>query len=394
MAGLQKDVDLYILTYGSAQAWMGSFRTLTGGIELDTLIADEAQVLQKATLRWTQAFRSVRRRKAILLTATPIRNRLRSLWSLLDCANNQAWGSHFDFRTRYCGATRGDYGLVDGEPTHVEELALRLQSVCFRRTWDDEGMERFRPALLREKLDVEVSDRDRGRVFDDAAQEAYDVFRGRDGLHDAGLRLSMMTRIRRQIGLLKAQWLITSGTLGNLLDRHGRVILWVWHKENAEYLKKKVQGLGIEVDCITGESATKKRGETLTEWQHGDHSRRRVLVATIGAMSAAVNLTTAEAAVFVEYDWAPLMVQQAECRHHRRGSRYQQVWAYYLQVPGTLDEHVATVLMEKAQEAKQVLGHDSQIDQMKLLVDACEYSSDYDVLTEAGRRLIDKANEG
>jgi SNF2 family DNA or RNA helicase len=402
---IARDVDLYIITYGSAHRWIGYFRRLGGGPELHTMIADEAQYMQRKTLRWSQAFRSVVRERTILLSATPLRNRLRSLWALLDAACPRAWGNQYEFRKRYCGAVPGDYGLVDTGATNVDELSARLSAVSLRKTWDEPDMAQYRPTLARKRLEVEVSAADRRRVFDEAARQVHDTFRGRDGSATTGQQIALLGRLRRNIGLLKAQWLCTrqSEGLGHpyyntsplevMLSEGDRAVIWVWHKENAEYIYRKVRDLGIPVDKVTGDSPTKKRAAVLAEWERGDHHQPRVLVATIGALNAAVNLTTAKLAVFVEYDWAPLMTQQAECRHHRHGSRYDTVWAYYLKVPGTIDEQIADVLLEKAQEAEQVLGADSQTDQMRLLVDSFEDydKSDDDVLAEAARRLIEGA---
>ena len=386
---IRRNVDLYIITYGSAQAWLGYFRLLGIGFTLHTMIADEAQWLQHKALRWSQAFRSITRERTILLTATPLRNRLKSLWGLLDAAAPQAWGHQYDFRRRYCGAHEGAYGLVDSAPTNTDELALRLSAVTLRRTWDDPALAQYRPALERRLLDVEVDAASRSRVFEAAAEEMRASYQSRSRTGSGGSQLALMGRLRRQVGLLKAQWL--SDRLGELLEEHKRIIFWVWHKENAEYLYRKLREL-VKTDKVTGDSITTKRSTVIEEWQHGDHHEARALVTTLGAMSSAVNLTTADAAVFVEYDWAPLNVQQAEGRHHRHGSRYSKVYAYYLRVPGTIDERIAEVLLEKMREAEKVIGADSQTDQMHLLVDTLlDEHSDDDILTEAARRLIEEA---
>jgi len=394
---IDHSVDLYIITYGSAHRWMGYFRAISGGPELHTIIADEAQMLQKKALKWSQAFRSIARKRTILLTATPMRNRLRSLWALLDAAHPRAWGSQYEFRRRYCDAYDGDYGLVDGGVSYPDELAARLGAVSVRRTWDDPRLAHLRPTLNRSRLDVEITAADRRRVFDAAVEGLRDNLKSRDGKGD-GMQIALMGRLRRQIGLLKAQWLATGHHPGHtetpleqVLSEGDRVIFWVWHKENAEYLYRKLKDMDYPVDKVTGESLSKKRREVLHEWQYGDHTQPRALVATIGALNAGVNLTTARVAVFIEYDYAPLMVQQAECRHHRHGSKFDEVYAYYLQVPGTIDERMAEVLLEKTEEAEAILGSDSQTEQMRLLVNGYEdyNKSDDDILSEAARRLME-----
>lgn len=381
--------DIYITTYGSAGAWFARFR----GGRIHTVIADEAHVMQKRALQWSQAFRSILRQRTILLTATPLRNRLRSLWALLDAASPRAWGSEYDFRRHYCGTTVGRYGLVDGEPSNLDELALRLSAVAIRETWANPAFDGLRPRLERVSVDVELSPEARQDLVTLTATEVFQKFK------DAGTtsrHLPMLTGQRHRLGLAKAEWAVADW-LPSIVERHRRVLVWTWYQDVARAVAKAlVARLGdtVPVTVLTGESDIESRADDIAAWSDPDARAPGVLVATLAAMGASVNLTSVEAAVFLEYDWAPLVMNQAEARHHRVGNTRDVVYAYYLRAPGTIEERLVQVLREKLEESLLVVGEHSQLGQMEALLGTgmeLQATDDGDVMNEAVSRIVAEA---
>jgi len=59
-----------------------------------------------------------------------------------------------------------------------------------------------------------------------------------------------------------------------------------------------------------------------------------------------ITLTAASHVIFVEMDWSPLIIQQAEDRCHRLGQR-SSVLVQYLFFRNTIDEHISHVLASK-----------------------------------------------
>ena len=53
-------------------------------------------------------------------------------------------------------------------------------------------------------------------------------------------------------------------------------------------------------------------------------------------------------------DWSPAIHRQAEDRLHRIGQK-NTVFAYYLIGNGTLDDHVANVLVDKSYEIDEIM---------------------------------------
>ena len=68
------------------------------------------------------------------LTGTPMTNRPRDLFPLLQLMNHPLGKSFLSFAKRYCDAYQGDFGLVADGASNIEELTVQLHGVMLRRT--------------------------------------------------------------------------------------------------------------------------------------------------------------------------------------------------------------------------------------------------------------------
>jgi SNF2 family DNA or RNA helicase len=174
--------------------------------------------------------------------------------------------------------------------------------------------------------------------------------------------------VRQEVGRQKLSVLLAGTTIDQWQAKYRRVVYWVWHKTMARLLADHLKKIGIPVDLLVGDSPTAGRKRVVAEWQHGRPDDDRALVASIGAGSVAVSLTSARAAVFVEFAWDMLSQMQAEKRHHRFGNKHDEVHAIYCVLESTLDARMLEVLLEKAQHSEGTLGEDGQVDLVREVV--------------------------
>lgn len=362
MSAIDKNADLYIVTYGSSKWSSCFFGGNVGSTAIHTLIADEAHIMQKKGLRWSHDFRKITREQTMLLTATPIRNSLKSFHALLDAANPGAWGSPSDFRKRYCGTVQGEYGLIDGDPSNVEEFRARLGVVVSKLSWADPRLKDLRPELHRHVIELQTTGMDRAKMFRAASEYVAESARSGDGVQ-SGSHLVIATKLRTEVGKLKAP--IVAKILPDLLKKHNRIVVWFWHNETLKMFKEHIENIGCPIDSVMGTTSNSKREKIIKEWKHGDTKKTRVLLATIASFSAAVQLVTAEAEIFTEYDYAPLNIQQAEKRIHRYGSKFSNVYAYYVVCRKTFEDRLMKILLNKIYEIEDIFGEDPQTLQIK-----------------------------
>ena len=78
------------------------------------------------------------------------------------------------------------------------------------------------------------------------------------------------------------------------------------------------------------------------------------MIAGLRAGNVGINLANAKYVIFAELDWSPAIHRQAEDRLHRIGQK-NTVFAYYLVGAGTLDDHVADILVDKSYEIDAIM---------------------------------------
>jgi SNF2 family DNA or RNA helicase len=365
---LRQGHDMFIVSYTSAPQWIPYFRNMGAGVQLHTIIADEVHMLHRKNLSWSNAFRAISRQRTIGLTATPLRNRMSSLWGVLDAMTPRAWGLRHEFLERYAGATRGDFGGWDlGYLTEVGELVARLGEVAIRRSLSEPEFVKLRPPLIRECIEVPMSSKEKSALFSCAAKGSISQY-NRGGINPTTLKF--LTRERFLIGQAKTAWLENHiHEFESRMCREGRSLWWFWHRELADRFASFVQKtFSVPVDSIHGSTSPAARAHILREWERGNPKDHRVLVGTIGALNAAANLLTCRAAYFVELDWSPINIVQAEKRHHRPGNVHSECLVTYFTVPGTIDEVIATKLLVKVEEAEDLFGASGQVAQMTALL--------------------------
>src|SRR3990172_11768778 len=119
--------------YDILQAWSGWF---LNWFKPTCVIFDELDYCRGYKSRVSRAARAIGRlntvKRRVGLSGTAVHNSVMDLWPQLDALEPDAWGWRSNFGTRYAGMTPGEYGMVEGEPSHVKEFQARLNTVFVR----------------------------------------------------------------------------------------------------------------------------------------------------------------------------------------------------------------------------------------------------------------------
>ena len=105
------------------------------------IVFDEAHYLKNHTSQRSKHARELvaAAPDAVLhaLTGTPLTNRPRDLFPLLQLVGHPMGRSFLPFAKRYCDATHNGFGWVTDGASHLEELRVQLHGVMLRRTKDE-----------------------------------------------------------------------------------------------------------------------------------------------------------------------------------------------------------------------------------------------------------------
>jgi hypothetical protein len=297
---------------------VNKYKELLGTQPAALMIVDEAHRLANdKTSISAKAVRFLSRfaRRRILLSGTPIRGRLFTLWPLLAVANPGAWGSPHEFGVRYCAGEVDGPGWKYHGLSNVDELRTRLEHVLLRRTRSEVSVQRH---LHNVSVDLSKWPTLRAR---------------REGILD-------MAKYRLELGLAKLEQ--SKEFLRGLVPQNP--IVWVWHKDVGTIVRNTIKG-----HFIHGGMPLKKRYETIARW----NGEGGPLIATIPSAQEGIDLSAHESpVVFLELDYVPASIGQAEMRPYGQGKVVQ---AHYIVDP-PMDAVVAKHVTAKVSAEEAVLG--------------------------------------
>ena len=318
-------------------------------VGIKTLVCDEVHNLRSKT---TQKYKSVKKLAAlpsvtyrIGLSGTPIYNRGSEIWPIIDILKPGLLGSFKEFCEYFC------YVNEKGKAIVLENKRASLRNelqkhVMLRRKKSDVLKElkdkvRYKEVIASD-TDYYLDELDKiWKKLEDEQKSAETEFSKSASYHRA-------IQSERQIaGVAKLPHVINF--VKNIMEIEESVVVFCHHKVIHKLLHESLQEFS-PVSIIGGQSDSFRQSQ-IDKFQKGES---KLMVAGIRAGNVGINLTRAKYVIFAELDWSPAIHRQAEDRLHRIGQK-NTVFAYYLIGKGTLDDHVANILVDKSYEIDAIM---------------------------------------
>lgn len=324
-------------------------------------IFDEAHWLQNPRAKRTKSALAVGPLAAmrIVLSGTPIANRVTDLWPLLTLARGVgSFGmSPFAFAHRYTVHEHTGYGWASFGTRRMAELHTRLDGVYLRRTLTEVGAEI--PPLTREQYVIQpeatIPRRLRRWTGSDPAAALHRI---RDALAQGAIggdTLEALTEWRKWTSETKLP--ATVHMTASLLREAEHVVVFVWQRETAELLAQSVRDCVEDstaaVHVVHGGIAQEFRDATVQEFQTS--SAPMAIVATIDSLKEGVTLHRARRVILHDLHWVPAVLLQAEARINRLGQTRPCVSTWMI-VEQSVDQVIADHLANKAATITAALG--------------------------------------
>lgn len=341
-------------------------------VNWDYLILDEAHSVKNADAQRTQLIfgkkakrkpiKGIPYKRLIMLTGTPLTSRPSDLWNFCQVADPNGLGKdYFAFVKRYCAAWKSPWGLDTSGASNLEELGDKLRSSFMIR--HDKGIlglpPKFRTvielptdglgvqALLKKEADLYEKLQAGGVDFEnedfDEQVEKLEKQKGPD-------KVQLMTDLaatRQEVALKKLP--MAFAFIDNLIDQGEKVVVFSYHRAVS---KEIGDHYGTKAVTITGGVSEKARQEAVDAFQ--GNVAIVVMNGQIKAAGVGITLTAGRTTVFVELDYVPANLEQAEDRVHRI-SQDRIVNAYYLVLAGSLDATIARKVVEKQTNIDKVM---------------------------------------
>lgn len=342
-------------------------RDIIYSLDYDLIIIDEAHKLKNNKTKNYEFVQNLKKKFCLLLTATPIQNRISEIFNLVSLLKPGHLGNESAFYENYKKDSRS---LNDD--AHLKEL---VNKVMIRNRRADTGIEWTKRHV--ETIPIEFSQAER------ELYEAVTELRG-EGDWVSSSQFSVMTLQREACSSREAVYF----TLQNMLKRQEQPS--IAFQEQIQYLIKKVeavqqnskaqkaleliQTINDKVIIFTEYRATqmylqwflKQYGITSVPFRGGFkrgkkdwmrelfQKKAQVLIAT-EAGGEGINLQFCNHIINFDLPWNPMRLEQRIGRIHRLGQE-KDVMIYNFATKDTVEEHVMKLLYEKIHLFEKVIG--------------------------------------
>ncbi len=334
----------------------------------DLIILDEGQRIKNWEAQTTRIVKSLRSRFALVLSGTPLENRLDELYSVVQFIDDRRLGPGFRFFNRY--RLVDDKGKVLGYQ-NLDELREKLKPILLRRTRD--SVLKDLPPRITDIVRIPPTDEQaqlhatHKRIVASIVGKAYisemDLLRLRQALLMCRMCADSTFLVDKQLPgySTKLEQLAELFTQLFVENDHKAVLFSEWTRM-LDLIEPLLIERGVKFVRLEGKVPQKKRQQLVHEFQHNPDCK--VFLST-NAGSTGLNLQAADTVINVDLPWNPAVLEQRIARAHRMGQK-NPVQVFILVTEGTLEEGLLDTLGQKKELAAAALDHDSDISKVDL----------------------------
>jgi SNF2 family DNA or RNA helicase len=314
----------------------------------DLVVLDEAQRIKNWESKISQAVKKLRSRYAIVLTGTPLENRLEELYSIVQFVDDRRLGPAFQFLHEH--RIVNETGRVLGY-RNLQKVREKLQPILLRRT-RDEVLQQL-PGRTEATLFVELAE-DQRRLYTEhrialarLLQKKFltDLDRQRILACLANLRMACASTY------LLDRSTDVSPKLDELVERLGewledpnrKVVVFSQWDMILTRASLRLASKGITHVTLNGRVLAKDRKKRLDEFRH--QPEIRVLLST-DTGGTGLNLQAADTVINLEIPWNPAVIDQRIARVHRMG-QCRPVHVLNFVTRNTIEERILHITQQK-----------------------------------------------
>ncbi|AFY38505.1 SNF2-related protein [[Leptolyngbya] sp. PCC 7376] len=334
------------------------------GVPWQGIILDEAQNIKNPQAKQSQAVRELDAGFKIALTGTPVENRLKELWSILDFLNPGFLGNQQFFQRRFAIPIE-----KYGDRQTLNSLRQLTQPFILRRLKTDKTIIQDLP----EKQEMEIFcslSKDQANLYQKLVDQSLEEIEGTDGIKRRGLILTLLLRLKQLCNhpallqkkpALSQHFALRSGKLQRLeemleelITEGDRALIFTQFSEWGKLLKPYLEErLGKEVLFLYGATKREVRQQMCDRFQN-DPNAPHVFILSLKAGGTGLNLTRANHVFHVDRWWNPAVENQATDRAFRIGQK-KNVQVHKFVSTGTLEEKISAMIASKKELAEQTV---------------------------------------
>jgi superfamily II DNA or RNA helicase len=354
-------------------------------VKWDLIILDEGQRIKNWESKTARVVKGLRSPFALVLSGTPLENRLEDLYSIVQFIDQRRLGPGFRFFNQH--RIVDEKGKVLGYK-NLEQLRENLRPILLRRTRDSVKLEL--PPRTMEIVRITPT-QEQKELHDTHMQKVATIVRKRFLTEMDLLRLRMALLMCRMSA--DSTYLVTKDPpgyssklehLADLLDdcfnEDGRkVVLFSEWTTMLDLIEPLLAKRKLHFARLDGSVPQKKRQELVHEFQTNPDCK---LFLTTNAGSVGLNLQAANTVINVDLPWNPAVLEQRIGRAHRMGQT-QPVQVHVLVTEGTIEENLLGTLSAKKDLALAALDPEAEADTVEMVSGMDELKGRLEILLGA-----------
>jgi SWI/SNF-related matrix-associated actin-dependent regulator 1 of chromatin subfamily A len=350
------------------------------------LLVDEAHHIKTFTAKRTVAVVALSHfaKRCVLMTGTPILNRVEELYSIVHAIAPHDWGTYYDFVFKYCDAQKSKFGLMVNGISNDEELFRKLRETIMCRRLKTDVLKQL-PEKRRTTLALDskksIQNQASAIIEEYVNRIIYYISKNKGNLQSAKSNMLSdnsadvsggLFEAYRLSGLAKSQALC-EWMKEKLEGGVKKLIVFGHHKGFLDTVQETIEQMNVSIENknkkikdeddhsnpfgimrIDGSTSKDKRFKNQNSFQEDD--KCNIALLSINAANAGLTLTAANIVIMGELPWTPGVSRQCEDRVHRIGQK-ENVNIYYTIADGTFDGALWNMLKNKSMIASKVLDY-------------------------------------
>ncbi len=318
-------------------------------VDWDLIILDEAQRIKNWETKTSQVVKALKSPFALVLTGTPLENRLDDLFSIVEFIDDRRLGPSFRFFNKH--RVTDEKGKLLGYKK-LDDLRKRLAPLLLRRTRNmllkdlpPRTTEIRRIPPTDEQLDIDKANRwIIQTIINKKFISEMDLLRLQKAMLMCRMAADSTFLVDKQAPGYSSKLEELDHLLEQLTEEEDRKIIifseWTTMLNLIEPLLEKRNLLYVRLD---GSVPQKKRQGLMHQFQNDPECR---LFITTNAGSTGINLQAANTVINVDLPWNPAVLEQRIGRAHRMGQK-RPVQVFILVTEDTLEENLLGTLSAK-----------------------------------------------
>ncbi|WP_027955417.1 DEAD/DEAH box helicase [Halobacillus kuroshimensis] len=327
--------------------------------EYDFIIIDEAHKLKNHQTKNYQFVQSLKKTYCLLLTATPIQNKLSDLFNLVSILKPGYLGNLTDFKKKYQKHAQ--------EEEHIQHIHSLVGQLMIRNRRKDTGLDSSKRRVRNERLTFTNEEAELYQSLEQLKADhpsftwltlAKELCSSREACYMSLNQLKKKAPPEKQAvyddfieALGRLPHHIKAERMVDLIkEKDEKFIVFTEYRATQFYLQWYLQQHGITSVPFSGKFNKSKRDWMKQLFQN----KAQVMVAT-EAGGEGINLQFCHHMINYDLPWNPMRLEQRIGRIHRFGQKYD-VNIYNFAVENTIEDHIMHMLYEKIEVFKNAVG--------------------------------------